>query len=154
METKTVKIELIDTSSMTKPREKKLAYYRDYSRAYGSGQLQKVNPIVINGNYELVDGYCTYLLMKEKSNQNEDLSVFLTDNDTIKVVTGIILKSSGKNCTKEYSWKYRLKKPIVPGAIVAAAVGEKRTAWVEITDITVQETKYSTITKSILKIIE
>jgi len=54
----------------TSPKPEKLELYRQLQHKCNKGLLE-INPIKIDGNNYLVDGYCSYLVIKEKMDKGQ-----------------------------------------------------------------------------------
>lgn len=117
------KLEEINTEGMTAPKAAKLEYYRKYfeGKEMSAHRMTYPNPIVIDEHNRLLDGYISYLLMKERG--LESAECFLVSEGTVlkKYVNGVhLLNKAGATSQKRYTWAYPLREPVVRGDILVA----------------------------------
>ena len=143
-------LDKIDTSNMSEPNPEKMNYYRKYieSNESVSECLKRLKPIVIDNNKRIVDGYITYLLMRE--HEIKKVKCFIAREGCImkKYISGIHLPESKKGSRKEYRWKCSIEEPVVPGDIVVANTryGEKM---VKVTRVNVATAGYVKTLKAV-----
>lgn len=121
------RLEMINTEGMTPPRPEKLEHYRNFFRDNKvlEYHLPNPNPIVIDSDNKIRDGYITYLIMQEKG--LEDAMCILVNLESMlqKYVWGVhLLDEEGATSIKCYTWAYPLNEAVVPGDILLA--GTKR----------------------------
>lgn len=140
----------IDISNMSVPKPEKMSCYRKYVQGGESAteRLKHLCPIVINRENKLVDGYITYLLMKEQGIEKATCLIVERDNTMKKYVSGIHLPGNNKSTKKEYRWKCSIDEPVVPGEILIANTryGEKL---IRVTHVGVATSGYVATLKSI-----
>lgn len=145
-----LQLEKIDISNMAMPNPQKLSYYRKYMEEGESVTecLKHLCPIVIDRDNKLVDGYITYLIMKEHGIEKATCLIVEKDNSMKKYVSGIHLPENNRSTKKEYRWKCSIDEPVVPGDILIANTryGEKL---IRVTHVGVATSGYVGTLKSI-----
>ena len=128
--TRKLKLSAINVNAMTAPKIEKMEYYRNYfkDKVLSEDELTYPNPIVVDEKNNLLDGYTSYLLMKEGG--LEAAQCLLADPGTIlkKYVCGVhMLDKNGSTAKKWYTWAYPHKEPVVPGdvLVVNTRLGKK-----------------------------
>ena len=109
----------IDVSKMSPPRKEKFEKYYSYYKSVGNNNssLIKINPIVISSDNTIIDGYCTYLIIKS-SGQKTALCIKTAPGEKFqKVVHGRHIKKNQSLGKKEYCWRSN-STPIVPNEVV------------------------------------
>lgn len=111
------RLDEICVEGMTEPRPEKLEKYRAYFEEHGISEYDPTypNPIVVDRDKNLLDGYISYLIMKEKGYTYADC--LLAEQGTVlkKYISGIHIPGTSK---KEYSWSYSLRDAVVPGDLL------------------------------------
>lgn len=145
-----LQLEKIDISNMTMPNPQKMSYYRQYVEGGESvaERLKHLCPIVIDRENKLVDGYTTYLFMKEQGIEKATCLIVEKENNVKKYVSGIHLPENNRSTKKEYRWKCSIDEPVVPGNILVANTryGEKL---IKVTRVGVATSGYVDTLKSI-----
>lgn len=110
----------------------KIEAYRKIFNDFGAEELQKVNPIAVNSNNVLIDGFCTYQILQENSIRE---AIVVTDcpSGYVKLVYGKHFMKGDKLNLKEYAWVYLDKKnPLRPNGIMYAPNSRN---FVQMTDV-------------------
>lgn len=129
-ETIRCRLDEINVDAMTEPDPQKMNHYRLYFKNRGISEycLTYPNVIVVNEKKELLDGYVTYLLMRERGLTWAECVLANSDVPLKKYIYGIYLPEDNKRGSqKEYCWAYPLNQAVVPGDILLADTryGEK-----------------------------
>lgn len=108
------RLDEIDIGDMSEPKPEKMDKYREYFEEHGISEYELTypNPIVIDQNKRLLDGYTSYLIMKEKGFTYAECILADGRNNLNKYICGVHLpEKSGK----VYRWAYFLRDAVVPG---------------------------------------
>lgn len=104
---------------MSPPHRSKFMKYSSYYKSVNNNNnlLNKANPIVVNSDNAIVDGYCTYIILS-KSGQ-KTISCIKTNHDEKLVKTIIAIHKGKKVSTKKYAWRVK-NIPIIPQKVLWA----------------------------------
>lgn len=119
MKTVRIRLDRIDTTKMSPPhKEKYLKYYSYYNFVNHNNQkLNEANPIVIDSNNAIIDGYCSYLIIS-RSEQKTIKCIKVEPKEKLqKILTAHYLKRNNSLSSKAYSWKIK-HFPVVPNEVI------------------------------------
>ncbi|WP_026492880.1 hypothetical protein [Butyrivibrio sp. XPD2002] len=118
---KKIALKDLDTGYMTRPSISKYSFYCQayFSTNKNISTLSKINPLVIDSNNIIIDGYCTYLIALENKIQKINCIIQEPDESLVKIVSAQHLKKNLKFGTKVYNWKTH-HIPVCPGLICSA----------------------------------
>ena len=117
------RLDEIDTAGMAAQSQAKVEHYKNYfsDKKISEYDLTYPNVIVLNEKNELVDGYVTYLLMKERGLASAQCLLVPSGTVLKKYVYGVHLPGvNQKRPEKSYAWAYPLREAVVPGDILLA----------------------------------
>ncbi|WP_044914164.1 hypothetical protein [Butyrivibrio sp. WCE2006] len=145
----TIPTNMIKKGHMAPPSINK---YSLYNQVFQNSQkniyaLLDVNPIVIDENYKIVDGYCSYLIAQENNIKNVVCIIQYHNEKLIKTVAARHLKTRFLTGTKNYYWRSN-KVPVCPGMICYANTAYGK-ALVEISSIRMLPQKDATMFKKL-----
>ncbi|MGN0405762.1 MAG: hypothetical protein ACI4F1_11110 [Bariatricus sp.] len=147
----TCRLDEINTEAMSEPEPGKIKKYREYFEQHGISEytLTYPNLIVVDHDKNLLDGYISYLIMKEKGFTRAECLVADRDSRLKKFVYGI--HWMGQN-EKEYRWAYPLQDAVVPGdmLLVDTRFGEKL---IKVTGVEMGTEAYVDSMKKVIKMI-
>lgn len=117
------RLDEVRTEHMKPPRRDKYEHYKAWfeGKTIPSDSLTCPNIMVVNERRELMDGYVTWLLMKERGMERAEFLMERSGTRLKKYVRGVHLSPKpGKEPGKEYTWAYPLRRAVVPGDVVLA----------------------------------
>lgn len=118
-------LDKIDCSQMKPPLDYKIKYYEEYYKK--TGKLP--HKILIDENYQIIDGYISYLLARKYNIKYEigyEPLVYFAESGVChkKIVIGrhVVFNDEDIAVTgkRYYHWFYNKKTPVVPGDILLA----------------------------------
>lgn len=119
MKTVRIRLDRIDTTKMSPPHKFKYMKYYSYYHSinHNNNKLNEANPIVVDNNNAIVDGYCSYLIIS-KSKQKTIKCIKVEPKEKLqKVLTAHYLRKNHSLSSKAYSWRIK-KFPVVPNEVV------------------------------------
>lgn len=119
MKTVRIRLDHIDTTKMSPPHKyiymKYYSYYNSVNR--NNHKLNEANPIVIDSNNAIIDGYCSYLIISS-SKQKTIKCIKAAPNEKLqKVLTANFLRKKNSLSSKTYFWRIK-HFPVVPNEII------------------------------------
>lgn len=104
---------------MSEPDPEKVKKYRSYFEEHGLSEriVTYPNPIVNGRDKKLLDGYISYLIMKEKGFTHA-VCLLMEEGEAVKKYVCVV-HMPGKN-KKKYHWAYPLREAVVPGDLLLA----------------------------------
>ncbi len=117
------RLDEIQIEDMAEPEPDKVNKYRNYFEEHGISEnnLTYPNPIVVDQNRKLLDGYISYLIMKERGYTYAECILENRGNTLKKYVYGIHMPGTNE---KKYKWSYPLRDAVVPGDILLAETSQ------------------------------
>ena len=119
MKTVRIRLDHIDTTKMSQPHKFKYEKYYSYYNSvnHNNHKLNEANPIVIDSNNAIIDGYCSYLIISS-SNQKTIKCIKVEPTEKLqKVLTAYYLRKNKSLSSKAYSWKIK-HFPVVPNEVI------------------------------------
>ncbi len=119
MKTVRIRLDNIDTSKMSPPhKEKFMKYYSYYNFVnHNNHKLNEANPIVIDSNNSIIDGYCSYLIISSSGQKTIKCIMVEPTEKLQKVLTAYYFRKNHSLSSKAYSWRIK-HFPIVPNEVI------------------------------------